>query len=167
VKRSNAGSFAFCLLILIAAPSAIYGQFSYPNFSSTTGLQLVGSATVVSNAIQLTVASTGAAASAFWYTTPVNVGPGFSTTFTYSISPGGADGLAFVIQNDPNGSSAIGSNGYRLAASGIANGVAIAFRTYVFKTSRSIPAEWEMRYRSAGVLSHPSPNPDLAARTRF
>jgi hypothetical protein len=130
VKRRSTSSFAFWLLI--AAPSATYGQFSYPGFSSTTGLQLDGSATVVSNAIQLTVAGIGSTASAFWYTTPVNVGAGFSTTFSYTISPGGADGLAFVIQNDPNGPNAIGDPGDGLAASGIANGVAIAFRTYVF-----------------------------------
>jgi hypothetical protein len=132
VKRRNTNSFTFCLLVLIAAPAATYGQFSYPNFSSTSGLNLVGSATVVSNAIQLTAAGVGFAGSAFWYTTPVNVGAGFSTTFSYTISPGGADGLAFVIQNDPSGSSAIGSGGDGLAANGIANGVAIAFRTYAF-----------------------------------
>jgi len=131
VKRRSTSSFAFWLLIV--APSVTYGQFSYPNFSSTSGLNLVGSAMVVSNAIQLTSQSANAIASAFWYTTPVDVGAGFSTTFSYTIYPaGGADGLAFVIQNDPSGPSAIGANGYRLAATGIANGVAIAFRTYVF-----------------------------------
>jgi len=93
----------------------------------------VGSATVVSNAIQLTSDGTDAIASAFWYTTPANVESGFSTTFSYTISPsGGADGLAFVIQNDPSGSSAIGTDGGALGANGIANGVAIAFRTYIF-----------------------------------
>jgi hypothetical protein len=55
-----------------------------------------------------------------------------ATTFTYTINPVGADGLAFVIQNDPSGSSALGGAGDNLGASGIANGVAIAFRTYVF-----------------------------------
>jgi len=119
-------------MVLIAAPAATYGQFSYPNFSSTSGLNLVGNATVVSNAIQLTAAGTGFASSAFWHTTPVSVGAGFSTTFSYTISSVGADGLAFVIQNDPSGASAIGSGGGGLAASGLANGVAIAFRTYAF-----------------------------------
>jgi len=131
VKRRSTSYFAFWLLI--AAPSITYGQFSYPNFSSTSGLNLVGSAMVVSNAIQLTSQGPNGIASAFWYTTPVNVGAGFSTTFSYTIYPaGGADGVAFVIQNDPSGPSEIGANGYRLAATGIANGVAIAFRTYVF-----------------------------------
>jgi hypothetical protein len=131
MTRRNTCSFAFWLLI--AAPSATFGQFSYPSFSSTAGLQLEGSAAVVSNAIQLTTAGAGSTASAFWYQTPVNVRSGFSTTFSYTIYPGGgADGLAFVIQNDASGSSAIGTGGDGLAANGIANGVAIAFRTYVF-----------------------------------
>jgi hypothetical protein len=130
LKRRSINSFAFWLLI--AAPSATFGQFSYPDFSSTTGLQLDGSASVVSDAIQLTVAGPLGIASAFWHTTPVNVRGGFSTTFSYTINPSGADGLAFVIQNDPNGPGAIGPAGDNLAASGISNGVAIAFRTYVF-----------------------------------
>jgi hypothetical protein len=54
VKRRNTSSFAICLLTQIAAPSAIYGQ-------SLDGRQ----ATAVSNAIQLTVSSTGTAASPF------------------------------------------------------------------------------------------------------
>jgi len=54
VKRRNTSSFAFCLVTQIAAPSAIY-----------VNLQLVGSATAVSNAIQLTASSTGTAASPF------------------------------------------------------------------------------------------------------
>jgi Legume lectin domain len=133
VKRRSTSGFAFCLLTAIVAPSAAYGQLSYPNFSSTSGLNLVGSATVVSNAIQLTTEGTYATASAVWRKTPLNVGTGFSTAFSYTIDPaGGADGIAFVIQNDPRGSSALGGDGGGLGANGIAKGVAIAFRTYIF-----------------------------------
>jgi hypothetical protein len=81
--------FAFCLLTAITAPSATYGQFSHPNFSSTTGLKLDGSATVVSNAIQLTVNGIGSTTSAFWHTTPVNVRTASARhSRTRSVRPG-------------------------------------------------------------------------------
>jgi Bacterial lectin len=133
LNRRDRSSFAFCLLAAFAAPSASYAQFNYPGFSSPTHLQLDGSATIVSNSIQLTAANTYATASAFWYTKRVNLDVPFSTTFSYTINPsGGADGLAFVIQNDPNRSAAIGTDGGGLGATGIRKGVAIAFRTYIF-----------------------------------
>jgi hypothetical protein len=37
---------------------------------------------------------------AAWYIDKVNVGGGFDTTFTFRITDGWADGLAFLIQND-------------------------------------------------------------------
>ena len=108
---------------------------SFPNFSSTTGLSLVGIATNPSDTIQLTPASLNTAG-AMWYTTPVNVQGGFSTTFSYTISPGGSnqsDGLSFVIQDDPSGPSAGGNNGdggAPVGTFGISNSVAVALRTY-------------------------------------
>ncbi len=41
----------------------------------------------------------------------------------------GADGLAFVLQNDPHGASAIGGAGSNLGAMGLQNGLGIAFDT--------------------------------------
>jgi hypothetical protein len=42
----------------------------------------------------------------------------------------GADGMAFVLHNDPFGGDAIGNGGGALGASGIRNGLAIQFDTY-------------------------------------
>ncbi len=42
----------------------------------------------------------------------------------------GADGMAFVLHNDPAGTSALGANGYGLGAHGIQNGIALEFDTY-------------------------------------
>src|SRR5262249_19210823 len=51
----------------------------------------------------------------FWYQTPVSIAA-FSTTFTFQMLPGTsappiADGFTFAIQNDPNGTAALGSGG--------------------------------------------------------
>jgi hypothetical protein len=42
----------------------------------------------------------------------------------------GADGLAFVLQNDPNGTAALGAAGGNYGAVGIKNGLGVAFDTY-------------------------------------
>ena len=42
----------------------------------------------------------------------------------------GADGLAFVLQNDPLGAHALGGNGGSYGAIGIKNGLGIAFDTW-------------------------------------
>ena len=56
-------------------------------------------------------------------------------TLTFEINLGGkdddgADGAAFVLHNDPNGSQALGFGGGALGAMGIDPGVAIEFDTY-------------------------------------
>src|SRR5262245_41650552 len=109
---------ARCLLgvtaFFLAATGTARAQ-NYPDFSNTTGLNLVGSATQVGNVLQLTSATQNLAG-AFWYTTPVKVSGGFDTTFRFRMSNfdtsfGGADGMAFVIQNSPQGTAALGSIG--------------------------------------------------------
>ena len=94
-------------------------SFSYPDFTSTAGLNTVGLAAQAGSILRLqdnvAPASGGDNRGAAWYTAPVNVVGGFDTTFVYSMnSPsttGGSDGLAFVIQNDQVASSAPIVNG--------------------------------------------------------
>ncbi len=54
--------------------------------------------------------------------------------FTFNVflgsNDGGADGLAFVMHNDPDGSKAIGSSGGGLGAAGLSNGLALEFDTW-------------------------------------
>jgi Bacterial lectin/Galactose oxidase-like, Early set domain/RTX calcium-binding nonapeptide repeat (4 copies) len=50
-----------------------------------------------------------------------------SFNFFLGSKDGGSAGMTFILQNDPNGSDAIGSGGAGLGASGIHNGLAIAF----------------------------------------
>ena len=88
-----------------------------------------------------------------WYREAVPVSDGFDTYFTFQISDHskectlhrdqyfslihhrtcsvhGGDGFAFVIQNDPNNTYAIGKVGGHLGFGGIHNSLAIAFDTF-------------------------------------
>lgn len=111
-----------------------YGQFTYTDFSSTNGLSILVNASQVGNTIRLTPASSGQRG-AIWYTTKQYVQIGFETVFQFQftgqggISPAGADGIAFVIQNVSE--TTIGpSTGGSLAYAGITNSVAVEFDTW-------------------------------------
>src|SRR5208282_307337 len=115
-RRGGTTSMNRFLAIVTAGLSCVAsaaGQvINYPNFSSTAGLSLAGSATISSNTIQLTPATTNQAG-AVWYTSPVDVQGSFTTTFSYTISGGSpADGFAFVIQNSPSGASFAGNSSF-------------------------------------------------------
>jgi hypothetical protein len=85
---------------------------SYPDFSSTTGLQLGGNAAKVGNALRLSTAIAHNAGNVFT-TSPVTLGNSFSTQFQFRITNSagniadedgpGADGLVFVIQSGNTG----------------------------------------------------------------
>jgi hypothetical protein len=77
-----------------------------------------------------------------WYNTQQSVLGSFSTTFAFQISGGTsspADGIAFVIQNSPAGTSALGPNGCGIGfgdsesctppTGGIPNSLAVEFNT--------------------------------------
>ena len=106
---------------------------NFADFASTTGMTLNGNASQVANSIQLTPNANWQAGSAFFNdTVPLANDGSFRSAFSFSMlsNVNGADGMTFVIQDDPNGASAIGSNGSSLGFNGIANGVAIEFDTY-------------------------------------
>jgi len=62
----------------------------------------------------------------------------FSFDFTVNLgaNDAGADGMAFVIQNDPAGTCACGSNGNGFAAAGISNSLIIEIDTYLNSEDR-------------------------------
>lgn len=92
---------SLCWAFIVVAPA--FAQISYPDFSTSSGLNLVGSAQVTANRLRLTedrMNQQGAA----WYTTKQNLTHGFSTTFQFQMhrpSPddGPGYGLAFHVQN--------------------------------------------------------------------
>ena len=120
--------------IFIGQPSDVFQEYAgVYNVTSSCG-----------GALRLTASharQTGAA----WYPRKMNVREGFDTTFTFHLSnpsltcdvmddvhtrcrSRGADGFAFVIQNEDG--LALGRGGMDLGYGGIANGVAVEFDTY-------------------------------------
>lgn len=136
------------LILIVLAQEA--GVIRYANFAEAGGLKLVGAARARTGVLRLTPAvefERGAA----WRTERIRVREGFETAFRFRITKGGgmgpgADGFAFVIQN--NGPDAIAGRG---AAGGfgfgdgrgdktklaIANSLAVFFDTFQNPEDRS------------------------------
>ena len=105
----------------------------YDNFSSVAGLNFNGSARSLGSSVELTPNEIDQAGSVFFENAlTLNSDASFQSAFSFTFEgdTGGADGLTFAIQADPDGSSAIGSSGGSLGYDGIANSVAIEFDTY-------------------------------------
>ena len=113
-----------------AAQSTQKTGFDYPDFGSTAGLNLVGNAAKFNDRLRLTLALNDQAGAA-WYTTTQFIQEGFETTFQFQITNtagGGADGFAFVIQN--NSTLILGSSGAGIGYDGITNSLAVEFDTW-------------------------------------
>ncbi len=111
----HAKSFALVSIVALAS-SATAQTFSYPNFNSTTGLTLNGSAAAAAGVLRVSPSASGAKGSVLT-DLPVAVNGSFETTFAFQITlqvGGGADGMAFVIANDPRGATALGDTGTEL-----------------------------------------------------
>ncbi len=104
-----------------------------PSFASDgLGWQLNGTpspATFGQNVLTLTDGGNSQAKSAY-FGFPLYVG-GFQASFTYQdVSVNGADGAAFVLQNSPAGTAALGGAGGGLGFSGITPSAAVLFNIY-------------------------------------
>ena len=149
-KLNNTGSYSRLLLIVLfflfiasvnskSAPDTCGVEaFNFPNFSNVKNLHYNGSAVWQGNTI-LTNRSVFFAVGAVWYPVKVPVKYGFIVRFDFTIgdrdagdakdnSAAGADGLAFVIQNDDLG--ALGMVGDGIGYAGIVNSLAVEFDTY-------------------------------------
>ncbi|MAB88691.1 MAG: hypothetical protein CMJ90_04440 [Planctomycetes bacterium] len=107
---------ALVIVIGVALSAAAPAQIVYPDFSATVGMALNGSAGQLGNSLMLTPAANTQAGTA-WFQTQQSVTSGFVTTFEFRITPtgAGADGMTFIIQDDPAGTSAIAQGGGSLA----------------------------------------------------
>lgn len=128
------------LACTLAALAALAGAgpvgaqtISFPDFSSTAGLQLNGDAAAVGNRLVLTPATFNQGGSAFSTTTvTLNANASFSTFFAFEILGrgglgNGADGLTFTVQPNANNVGGIGGG---LGYVGIGNSVAVEFDTF-------------------------------------
>lgn len=114
--------------------SAKADTITYADFSSITGLNLVGNTAQVGDVLRLTEAEADHNGAA-WHADKVNVQSGFETVFTFRITdPGqdnvgelGGDGFAFVIQNTSGTAlSSKGDAGFYMGYE-IANSLAVEF----------------------------------------
>lgn len=140
-------SSSAAILALIALTGAAHASaFSYTNFDSVSGLNLVGNATAgpglgsEGNTISLTQPNQLSNVGAVWKSDKQDVGLGFQTDFRVRVRDRdnvvAADGFAFVIQN--SSATAIGGPGGAIGystnpfggPSGIPNSVAVVFDSY-------------------------------------
>ena len=90
-------------------------------------------ATIIGGVLELS-ASAGNTARSAWYNYPLYIGA-FKATFLYQdVGGAGADGMAFVLQNDPRGTNALGGAGGVLAYGGIVNSAALQINIYANNT---------------------------------
>lgn len=111
--------------------------FNYNSFKQINNLNLIKDARLSDSTITLTPADYWKRG-AVWHTGKIPVKKGFTTEFSFRISDGenrfseeeysGADGIAFVIQN--NSDIAIGRKGGSIGFAGIPNSLAVEFDTY-------------------------------------
>ncbi len=128
-------------LAAAGAPAAAQADFSYPDFTDMTGLNVVHTAAPVGGALRLT--DTGLnQASVVWTSDRVNVADGFVSTFRFRITEpggyadplgaGGGDGFAFVIQNLSGAGPALTTamTGGGMGFNGMSNALAVTFDTW-------------------------------------
>ena len=113
---------------LVAGAPRAQADIHFPDFTSLAGLNLVGASSQSGSALRLTPLQTNVSGAA-WFGTRQLVADDFYCDFSFAITPaGGADGLAFVIQNTLP--ALVGPNGCRLGYHGIPNSVAIEIDTF-------------------------------------
>jgi hypothetical protein len=127
---------AWSVLVIVAALVATAvlvsrdGGSQSPSSSKLIELKLVGDAAMQGQRVRLTSASTNQNGAA-WSTDRKNVQRPFTATFQFQITDpdpgGGADGIAFVIQNDSD--SSLGINGGGIGYDQIPNSLAVEFDT--------------------------------------
>lgn len=123
--------------LLLSAATA-WADFTYTNMANPAGLNLVADATHFNNHIKITTA-VASQKGGVWRDAREPIAAGFSTTFTidFVAATGGADGMAFVIQNASataigDHAGALGYGGFLSSPqNGIPSSVAIEFDDFL------------------------------------
>jgi hypothetical protein len=133
---------------------ATMAYWNDPLYTATAEYALVGSAVAISLCASLT-SNIGNQTGCAW---DINSTMNFASSFSYDFSmnlgtnDAGADGMAFVIQNDPRGLCACGSSGGQLGAGGISKSVIVEIDTYLNYEDRDDGL--------SGVICSGGPDPD-------
>jgi len=138
------------LLVLLMSTTVFASELVFSDFSDLTGLNLVGNANQVGTVLRLVPAYLSQRGAA-WTSSKQCVGLGFDTTFSFKITyqyNGGADGLAFVIQN--HAADALGGGGGGIGYQDIPNSLAVEFDTW-FNGGPDEPDGNHVSVRSEGI----------------
>lgn len=142
MEQFSSRSFFGCVAAILTVSFACFVNFGhaslieYSDFSDVSNLQLNGNASQSGTALRLTPNANNQRGTAF-VNDRVELGSGFSTTFNIDITDvsatnGGADGMLFILHNDPRGVTALGFTGGHRGYTGatITNSVALGFQTW-------------------------------------
>jgi hypothetical protein len=111
-------------LLVVAGPTLFTNGLGW----TTSGNPAPSSPIIDNNVLTLSEGATGARSAFFG--TPMYIGA-FQASFIYQdVSVGGADGIAFCLQNDPRGTAALGGAGGDLGVSGITPSAELTFNIY-------------------------------------
>eukprot|EP01006_Ploeotia_vitrea_P058013 TRINITY_DN68635_c0_g1_i1.p2 TRINITY_DN68635_c0_g1~~TRINITY_DN68635_c0_g1_i1.p2 ORF type:complete len:376 (+),score=202.39 TRINITY_DN68635_c0_g1_i1:104-1231(+) len=116
-------------LVVLAATLSHAAKLNYQNFGSTIGLNTVYAVKI--NGALLLSGQAQQRAGAAWFDAKIDVTKPFTTQFLLKmsqVSSHGADGLAFVIQEDS--ATALGKKASDLGYGGLTHALAIEFDTY-------------------------------------
>jgi Legume lectin domain len=108
-------------------------EFTYNDFSAPSALIFQADAKLVKSRVRLAPAKTGKAGG-LWFSAKQTVESGFETVFRFQLTNRrvfGANGLAFVVQN--NETPSLGAGGRGMGFRGISNSVVIRFNPYHWK----------------------------------
>lgn len=157
--------FAFLLFFVLASPLSIYAQ----KWVVTRGQAIFHAATQSTNAYSDLTTGTTFSYGSFFLNGTISLNNPFDYSFKLNFGnkdAEGADGMAFVIHNDPRGADAIGYVGMGLGFSDspysndrlpesapIMNSMAIEFDTYQ-NDGKSDPAEDHLAYVENGNNNH-------------
>ena len=125
-QRNLTRNLHLILPLVLLTQAASSPAFTYANFNSTAGLNLVGSAAQNGSVLRLTPAS-GSQMGSAWYTQQQHVSAGFTTTFSFRFTnptPPGADGISFNVQSQ--GINAISDE------QGTTSGISISLNTFLY-----------------------------------
>lgn len=143
-EQYNIKNWTYCPNILIANQCNSDAKFDYSNFTSTAALNYVNSILEPQQYVRLTTGDYNQKA-AVWKNNYVPLANGFSTEFSFRTSEGvagdmpeasatGADGFAFVIQNQ--GLNICGNRGGGIAYDGLENALAVEIDLFCNDTAQ-------------------------------